>query len=68
MKKRIDPNKTIARELERCGERLVRFSIERMNDDDLNFIYEEVVKILSLRQYFKDIELPSNHYDNYNID
>jgi len=54
----FDYNNSIARELERHAEELITYSINNLTDEQSRHIHTIAGKILELRQYFPDIELP----------
>lgn len=57
----VDPTKSIARELEKCIEELIEFSIKNLTDEQYTHIHRMSEKILLLRRYFPEKELPSKH-------
>jgi len=57
----VDPNKSVARELERYVEELTTYAVQNLNDEDQNKIYEITTKILLMTRYFPVMELPSKH-------
>lgn len=57
----VDPTKSIARELEKCIEELTNFTINNLTIEQQTHIYKISGKILLLRRYFSDKELPSKH-------
>jgi hypothetical protein len=59
--KDVDPNKSVARELERCIEELITYSLANLSDTQQSKIHEISNKILLLRRYFPTMELPSKH-------
>ena len=56
----FDYNNSISRELEKCVEELITYSIKNLTDEQSNHIHKISGKILELRQYFPKIELPKN--------
>jgi len=57
----VDPTKSISRELEKYVEELTIFSVENLTDNQQNHIHKILDKILLLRRYFPEKELPSKH-------
>ena len=57
----VDPNKSIARELERHVEELIKFSFLNLNEEQQKFVCNQCDKILLLRRYFPKMELPPKH-------
>ena len=57
----VDPAKSISRELEKYIEELTNYSIKNFNDEQLYDIHKISEKILLLRRYFPEKELPSKH-------
>jgi hypothetical protein len=57
----VDPTKSISRELEKCIEELTNFSINNLTDEQQIHIHKISAKILLLRRYFPEKELPSKH-------
>ena len=57
----VDPTKSISRELEKCIEELTNFSINNLTDEQQTHIHKISGKILLLRRYFPEKELPSKH-------
>jgi hypothetical protein len=57
----VDPNKSIARELERYVEELTTYSLENLTESQQEDVYRITQKILLLRRYFPTMELPSKH-------
>ena len=57
----FDYNKSISRELERCVEELITYSFNNLTDEQSSHIHKISGKILLLRRYFPEKELPSNH-------
>ena len=57
----VDPTKSIARELEKCVEDLIVYSINNFTDEQQNHIHKLSERILLLRRYFPTQELPSKH-------
>ena len=58
----VDPAKSISRELEKYIEELTNFSISNLSDEQQTQIHKISGKILLLRRYFPDKELPSKHH------
>ena len=59
--KDVDPNISVARELERYVDELISFSLNNLTKEQTNQIHKITTKILLLRNYFPEMELPSNH-------
>ena len=57
----VDPTKSISFELEKNCEELMRFALKELNEEQSKKIYNIMGKILLLRRYFPDQELPSKH-------
>jgi hypothetical protein len=57
----VDPNKSIARELERYVEELTTNSRENLTVSQHESVYRITQKILLLRRYFPSMELPPKH-------
>lgn len=57
----VDPNKSIARELERYVEELTTYSLENLTESQQEDVYRITQKILLLRRYFPAMELPPKH-------
>jgi hypothetical protein len=57
----VDPNKSVARELERYIEELKTYSMKNLSDAQQNEIEQLTQKILLLRRYFPVMELPDKH-------
>ena len=57
----VDPNKSVAMELERYVSELTTYTIQNLSEQQQNDIYEITTKILLLRRYFPVMELPSKH-------
>jgi hypothetical protein len=57
----VDPNKSVARELEKYIEELIKFSVTSLNEDQQKSVHQISEKILLLRRYFPTMELPSKH-------
>lgn len=58
----VDPTKSISFELEKYCEELVNFAFTELTDEQSSYIFDITGKILLLRRYFSDKELPSKHY------
>ena len=57
----VDPNNSIARELERYVEELTTYSLEKLTESQQEDVYRITQKILLLRRYFPTMELPPKH-------
>lgn len=57
----VDPNKSIARELERYIEELTSFSLSNLNDEQQSKVHSIAQKILLMRRYLPSKELPNKH-------
>ena len=57
----VDPNKSIARELERYIEELIIYSANNLNDEHFDYIHKILNKICLMRRYFPSKELPIKH-------
>lgn len=59
--KDVDPNKSVSRELERYVEELTNFAVTNLSKDQAEKVLKINQKILLLRRYFPEIELPHKH-------
>jgi hypothetical protein len=57
----VDPNKSIDNELENYIDELLTYAIENLNRNQTEVIHHISQKILLLRRYFPDMELPAKH-------
>jgi len=57
----VDPNKSIARELERYVEELTLFSLSNLTEQQQIEIHKISTKFLLMRRYFPIKELPVKH-------
>ena len=57
----VDPTKSISFELEKYCEELMRFGFTELTEEQAIKVYELTGKILLLRRYFPEKELPSKH-------
>lgn len=57
----VDPNKSIDNELEKYVDELLTYTMENLNKNHTENIYHILQKILLLRRYFPDMELPAKH-------
>ena len=57
-----DIEKTASRELERCVEDLIRFSFSELHERHHELFSTISVRLLSLRKYFPNAELPADHF------
>ena len=55
----VDPNKSIAREIERISEAIVHATINKLDPSDYRKVWESIVRLSLLRRYVPNQELPT---------